>query len=147
MSPTAIEEAGAAVGLGARILGWLRRPFAAVARRLGGVDVESEKYEIESRTLARSHQLKECDDLDACVDKVEKIGPRIERGLSPDHPDATDYAAAKHRLRELHPELPALCDATMRAISAPPEWQKIAQLARPAIAARRAAALTAKKKG
>ena len=127
-------------------MGWLRKPFAGVARRLSGIDLDQERYDIESRTLARNHQLKECDDLDACVDTVEKIGPRIERGLSPDHPDASDYAAAKHRLRELDPKLPALCDATIRAISAPPEWQKIAQLARPAIGARRTATLASKKK-
>jgi len=129
------------------VLRLLRQPFAALARRLGGLDVERERYDIESQALARSHYLKECDALDACVDLVEKIGPRIERGLSPDHPDATDYAAAKHRLRDLDPRLPALCDATIRAISAPPEWQKIAQLARPAISTRRAAALASKKKG
>ncbi len=139
------RRGGSGRRLAARIARVFRKPFAALARRLGGVDVELEKYELESRRLARDHELQACVELDECVNRVEQIGVNIDRGLPSTHPDAIEYAARKHRLRDLDPRLPALCDATMRAISSPPEWQQIAQIARPAIAARRAAALSTKR--
>jgi hypothetical protein len=93
MSPTGLEEAGVALSVATRVLNAIRKPFAAIARRLGGVDVEQEEYAIETRRLARDHDLQLCDELDECVNGVERIGPIIERGLSPDHPDAIEYGS------------------------------------------------------
>jgi len=141
MSPTGLEEASTAVGLGAKVLSAVRRPFAAIAFRLAGLSEEDERDRRETRRLMRAHVMKECDALDALVDKVEELGPKIERGIAFEEESAA-YAGTKHRLRNLDPQLPALCDTTARAMNTPPEWQKIAQLARPAIAARRRAALS-----
>jgi len=122
---------------------WILRPFVWLACKLAGIDAAEKRYELESRRLARDHELKACDELEECVRRVEALGPIVPQGMTiPNYTqNAAEYAAMKHRLRDLHADLPGLCDASIRAVSAPPEWQTIAQLARPAIAARRAKAL------
>ena len=145
MSPSGIEEASTALGLGAKILGTIRRPFAALAFRLAGLNEENERYRRESRRIGRDHELKVCDELDECVLRVEELGPLIYYGsvMTPGFEKAeAEYRARKHRLRDLDTQLPALCDASARAVSSPEEWQRIAQLARPAIATRRRTALS-----
>lgn len=144
MSPSPTGEIATGVNLAERALRFVRRPLVTLACWAAGINAAERFYELETRRLARDHELKVCDELDECVQRIEELGPLIWHGslATPGYEKANaEYIGRKHRLRDLDPALPALCESTARPLSSPEEWQKIAQLARPAIAARRARAL------
>lgn len=142
--PDPIGSAAAGVGLLQKAARFVRRPMVSLACRLAGIDTARELFALENAKLSRDHALEECKKLDAAVDEVEYLGPLLSLGMY-----ATEDKArydAKHRLRALHPDLPAICDGTALPIGPVPEWQRVAQIARPAISNRRAIALSSQPK-
>jgi hypothetical protein len=134
--PEPIQTATAVAPWVERAIKWVRRPLVWIACKLAGIDAAREAMRIENQRMLRDHELKLCDELDAATMEVERLGPLVAAGRTTLKWDewSASYKTAKHRLRDLHPDLPPLCDGTMREES---EWRKIVQLARPVMAERR----------